>query len=336
MDKVFIRKFSKTNYKKEIKKILFDGFDLEKKLKKSKIVVIKPNLVTDVKSYIRNGSNTDLRIIESILFILKDFKKIKTYIVESDTGTKIKGRKLELALKEMGVLKLQKKYSFEVLNLTHDNKQKVKIHGAKILKTIQMSKTLMSADLIINLPKMKTHKYSVITCALKNLFGIIPDPLRVVYHRNIHQVLSDLNRLFYKKMIVVTDGVICMEGQGPIYGKAKKLGVLIFADNPLLNDVVAAKIMKIDLKKIKHLNLTNLWMKKNFAKIEIDSYKEIDKISKSFILSHKNIFVRIEEQLMRNPFIVRILFNDWFRKNISKRLNFILKRLRGGSYSWYE
>ena len=75
----------------------FKLFGINKKLKTYKLVMIKPNLVTDIKEYIDNGANTDTRIIESVLKYLSKFK-VRVVITESETGTKVKGRKLQRAL----------------------------------------------------------------------------------------------------------------------------------------------------------------------------------------------------------------------------------------------
>jgi len=310
---------------------------MPKKLKKVKSVFIKPNLVSDVKEYIQQGSNTDIRIIEAVIKYLSQYPHLKIYLGESEVGTTIKGRKVDLALKVMDIPKLQEKYNFAIINLTQDDQVLIKIPRAKFLKQVKMSQTLMSADLIINLPKIKTHKYATITCALKNMFGVIPDPLKIIYHQNIHQVLADLNKLFYKKMFVVTDGIIGMEGSGPLYGTRRKLDLLVFADNPLFNDAVVAKeIIKVPLSRVKHIQLTNQWAKHNLNQIKLKGDYQLTHKIKPFQPVTSNLFIKIEGKLMQYPWLVKILFSDWFRKNISHRLAPILTKLRGGSYSWYE
>jgi uncharacterized protein (DUF362 family) len=314
----------------------FKAFDIDERLRSAKTVFIKPNLVSDVPEYIANGSNSDVRIIASVIrYLNKAYPKVSVYVGESDTGTKVKGRKLELALNYMGVTNLQKELNFKIINLTKDDKIHVKIEGGKLLKEIDMGKTLMDSDLIINIPKIKTHKYSTITSALKNMFGTIPDPLRIIYHENIHQVIADLNRLFYDKMFIVTDGIVGMEGSGPLFGTPVNLEVLLFADNPLFNDVVAANIMKIPISDIKHIQLVNGWANEDLSKISVEGNLELSTVARKFKLAQKNLFVKIEGKLMQHRWIVKILFNDWIRKNITYHISPFLKKLRGGSFSWY-
>ena len=59
------------------------------------------------------------------------------------------------------------------------------------------------------------------------MFGVIPDPLRVRYHRYLDEVISNINYLFYKKIFVVVDGIKAMEGNGPMFGRPIDLKVII-------------------------------------------------------------------------------------------------------------
>jgi len=321
---------------KELDKIIAKGFGLfglDKRLSKSKLVMIKPNLVTDVEEYIRNGANTDVRIIESVLKYLSKYG-CRVVIAESETGTNVKGRKLQRALDYMGVTNLKKKYNFDIVNLTYDVKKEVNFDGL-ILKKIKMGKTSLDADLIINIPKLKTHKYATITCALKNMFGCIPDPLRVVYHRNIHKTLADLNSLFIDRTFVVLDGIKAMEGQGPLYGDPVDMNLIGFSDDMLVNDYVGARIMGFNPLEIKHISL----FKDNYHNLSLDVKMigdfDISDVCRIFKPSKKNWFVKIEGQLMRNKFIVSILFSYFVKRHIIYHFRGVLKKVRGGSYSWY-
>jgi len=312
----------------------FKEIGLDKALKKAKSVFIKPNLVTDIKEYIQNGANTDIRIIEGVLKYLSKYD-LKIYLGESDTGTKIKGRKLKYALKLMGVYDLKKKYNFNIVNLTKEKQAEINIPNAEFLKKIKLSKIVLDSDIILDLPKIKTHKYSKITCALKNMFGTIPDPLRVVYHENIHQTLADLNRIYLNKTYVLTDGIIGMEGDGPIYGNPIKLNVLIFSDSMYCNDLVACKIIKLNPYSVTHLKLISSYLPSKDKQYDLIAHVLLRDICKKFEPSKKNLFIILEGKLMQHKWIVKILFNEWTQRNITFHFRNFLKKLRGGSYSWY-
>jgi uncharacterized protein (DUF362 family) len=103
----------------------FELFQLSRKLQQASLVMIKPNLVSDVEEYISNGSNTDVNLIEAVLRFLSDFK-CRVVIAESETGSKVKGRRLQRALDFMGVTALKDKYKFDVVNLTYDVKETIR------------------------------------------------------------------------------------------------------------------------------------------------------------------------------------------------------------------
>jgi uncharacterized protein (DUF362 family) len=313
----------------------FGQFEIEARLKADALVMIKPNLVSDIKEYIENGSNTDIRLLESVLRYLSDYP-VKVVIAESETGTRVKGRKLHLALDIMGVTELQKKYEFEIVNLTHDEQIPVVLPNSLLLKKLDLGKTSLDADLIINMPKLKTHKYATITCSLKNMFGCIPDPLRIVYHKDIHKAVADISSLFLDKTFVVLDGIRCMEGQGPMYGNSMDMNLVGFGDDMLVNDAVGAQIMGFDPRQIKHIR----YFQQRYHDIPLDNVKmigalRIEEVRRDFTPSRKNWFVRTEEQLMRNRAIVRLLFSDFVRQHITYRFRKLFKKLRGGSYRWY-
>lgn len=313
----------------------FSLFGIDKKIHKGMLVMIKPNLVSDVPEYIANGCNTDMHLIEAVLKFLSNFDA-DVVIAESETGSKVKGRRLQRALDYMGVTALMDKYRFRIVNLTHDEQKPVAFKKGLLLKQLMMGRTSLEADLIINMPKLKTHKYATITCALKNMFGCIPDPLRVVYHRNIHKAVADINSLFIDRTFVVLDGIRCMEGQGPIFGKGIDMNLVGFCNDMLVNDVVCSQIMGFDPQTVRHIQLFRRhYHDVPLANIEMVGQLQIEEVCRPFVHSHKNCFIRVEEQLMRSRCVVRVLFSEFFQRHITYHFRSLLKRFRGGSFSWY-
>lgn len=322
--------------------VIADGFDdsgLSQRLKMSQQVFIKPNLVSDVREYIQNGSNTDIRVIEGVLRYLSNFD-VKVFLGESDMGPQLKGRRLDYALRNMGVYDLQKKYDFKIVNLTHDEKTPVRFSKSIFLKEIELGRSLMGADLIINLPKIKTHKYATLTCSLKNMFGTIPDPLRVKYHPNIHAVIADLNSLFYSRMFVLVDGIIAMEGNGPIYGNPVELDLLMFSDDALAADATAARIIGMEPEEVEHIEL----FRKNYVsnqtafyrtQIEILGNANLKEVCRPFKRSELNWFLKIERILLPQSWFLKFIYSGFALKHVVYPLRNVIKRLRGGASSWY-
>ena len=104
------------------------------------------------------------------------------------------------------------------------------------------------ADAVFNLCKMKTHLFTVMTGAIKNIFGVIPGLTKTGYHAKLHDVqrfagmLLDLSQ-YISPRLTIMDAVVAMEGDGPGTGDPRQVGLLIGSENPLALDVAATEIM---------------------------------------------------------------------------------------------
>jgi uncharacterized protein (DUF362 family)/Pyruvate/2-oxoacid:ferredoxin oxidoreductase delta subunit len=104
------------------------------------------------------------------------------------------------------------------------------------------------ADAVFNLCKMKTHLFTVMTGAIKNIFGVIPGLSKTGYHAKLHDtqrfagMLLDLSQ-YISPRLTIMDAVLAMEGDGPGTGDPRSVGLLVGSENPLALDVVATEIM---------------------------------------------------------------------------------------------
>jgi uncharacterized protein (DUF362 family) len=113
------------------------------------------------------------------------------------------------------------------------------------------------ADVVISMPKLKTHHWVGVTLSMKNLFGTLPGifygwPKNLLHQRGIPNSIIDL-ALTIPVHYAIVDGVIGMEGDGPIMGVAKQVGAVIMGKNLLAVDCTAARIMGFDPYKIDYL-----------------------------------------------------------------------------------
>ncbi|HEY2839954.1 MAG TPA: DUF362 domain-containing protein [Pirellulales bacterium] len=121
-----------------------------------------------------------------------------------------------------------------------------------------LPQSVATADLIVSLPKLKTHHWVGMTAAMKNLYGVLPGiqygwPKNVLHHAGIPQTVFDINASL-PRTIAIVDGIICMEGDGPILGSAKAMG-LIAIGAPVAVDATCARIIGLQPKKIEYLEL---------------------------------------------------------------------------------
>lgn len=133
------------------------------------------------------------------------------------------------------------------------------------LRRIYLPRTALDCDVLISLPKMKTHHWVGATLSMKNLFGLVPGavygwPKNVLHWAGIAECIADLHRLFARagarpRLFAIVDGIVGMEGDGPIHGKPKPAGVLVAGADLVAVDAACCRIMRIDPRKIPYLAL---------------------------------------------------------------------------------
>ena len=140
------------------------------------------------------------------------------------------------------------------------NRDDVKSIGPFLGRTdFFFSETLLAADLIVSLPKMKTHHWAGATLSMKNFFGLVPGsiygwPKNLLHYHGIANSIVALNRRF-RNTFAIVDGIVGMEGNGPIQGQPKPMGTLVFGQDLLAVDATCCRLMGIDPSKIEYLQL---------------------------------------------------------------------------------
>ena len=127
------------------------------------------------------------------------------------------------------------------------------------LERIYLPNTALRADLIVSLAKMKTHHWAGATLSMKNFFGLVPGNVYGWPKNQLHQVgipesIVELNRIFHKSFAIV-DGIVGMEGNGPIQGTPKQAGVLVMGSDLPAVDSTCCRIMGIDPAKVEYLQM---------------------------------------------------------------------------------
>ncbi len=127
------------------------------------------------------------------------------------------------------------------------------------LASLYLPNTALAADVIVSLPKMKTHHWVGATLSMKNFFGLVPGavygwPKNVLHWAGIEQSIADLCSAFPRHFAIV-DGIEAMEGNGPIQGRPKHVGVVVAGENLVAVDATCCRIMGIDPRKIGYLTI---------------------------------------------------------------------------------
>lgn len=232
MEKVVIVKCKSYNQKevdRAVKRIL-DLLDFPVNEYKGKKILIKPNVLGVYKKNM-DAAITNINVVKSLI---KEFKNAK--IGESSiTDTEIN---------------LRKTGYWQLSPIVFEEKKLIKINDkkAKILKNFYLPKPVKEADLVINVPKMKTHTLTKMTGAIKNLYGCIPGGVKQMLHKKAigEKKFSSLLVDIYQNIkpgLNIMDGIIAMEGDGPSAGNPKKVGLILASRNAVALDIAASKLM---------------------------------------------------------------------------------------------
>ncbi len=126
------------------------------------------------------------------------------------------------------------------------------------LTSLTFPSTLKQVDLIVSVAKLKTHHLAGVTLSLKNMFGVMPGiyygwPKNVLHVAGIESAILDINATLRPHLAIV-DGIVGMEGDGPIMGDPKTAGVLVMGRNLTAVDSTCARLMRIDPYRVSYLN----------------------------------------------------------------------------------
>lgn len=169
-------------------------------------------------------------------------------------------RDTEMALIESGVGEALRDAQLPFADLNYQQVDWRRNRGrVSPLKGIYLPQSVLEADWVVSLPKMKTHHWVGVTCSMKNLYGVLPGikygwPKNVLHHNGIPETVVDINATL-PNTIGIVDGIDCMEGDGPILGSLKQMGLVCVGRNLPALDATVARIMQLEPTRISYLSL---------------------------------------------------------------------------------
>lgn len=226
---------------------------------KNKTILLKPNALAPTKH-----AFTPPEIIAELLSILKQDPSVKELYIGDSTMTK---SLTSITLKRAKFLEQCDDKCSKILNFFESERIKVQLQNPvyETEEFIYLPKEVVDADLIINMPKLKTHKGYVYTGAIKNFFGLLGNKMNVhMTHKNKIQFQKHLADIYFgveetnhtkmPKVLTIMDAVIAMEGKGPRAGNPKKIGLLIAGFNSAAVDIVGYSLMNGKPKDLDAIN----------------------------------------------------------------------------------
>jgi len=239
-------------YDSSLRQIITEGVKLCRLEVRGKTIVLKPNLVEfDPKGVI----NTNPLVIEAAVDCFLTLGARKVLIAEGPGHR----RDNEYLLTASGIYRVLKEHRVPYVDLNSDDVRPTRLRSRfTTLEQLYLPETLYNADVLVSMPKLKTHHWAGVTLSLKNMFGVVPGsvygwPKNILHWQGIHNSILDINSSLPVRQFAIVDGVVGMEGNGPLQGQAKDSGILIFGEDLVAVDATAARLMRIEPKKIKYL-----------------------------------------------------------------------------------
>jgi uncharacterized protein (DUF362 family) len=242
-------------YESDIASILFAGFKelgVKKEEIRGKRILLKPNLV---EPHLGAGHiNTHPLVIRGAAEAFLRAGASKVLVAEGPGHS----RDSLLMLEESGLGEVLREDRIPFVDLNYVTGYTVENAGRRTrLPALTLPVTLRDADWVVSVAKMKTHHWAGVTLSMKNLFGVMPGiyygwPKNLFHWEGIDKSILDINETL-KPHFAIIDGVVGMEGDGPIMGTPKQAGVLVIGRNLTAADATCSRIMGIDPYKVSYL-----------------------------------------------------------------------------------
>ncbi len=218
-----------------------------------KRIVLKPNLVEYHKNKV---INTDPRFVDAVIQLFKNEGAAEIIVAEGPGHW----RNVQFLVNESGLGDVLRKHDVRFVDINHDEPMKMLNLGRTTgLEYLYLSKTVLSADVFVSLPKLKTHHWAGATLSLKNLFGTLPGicygwPKNELHWRGIPNSIVDI-ACTHTPHLAIVDGIVGMEGDGPLNGVAKHVGALVMGIDLVAVDATCCRLMKLPTERIPTLVL---------------------------------------------------------------------------------
>jgi len=241
-----------SSYERDLEQIVSEGIRAVGVDVRGRSVLLKPNFV---EFRANSVINTDPRLIAATVVAMRRLGA-RDVVVAEGPGHR---RDTEAIVVASGLLDA----------LTDTGATFVDLNSAPVAETplrtrytglgrMWLPRPILDADLVVSMPKLKTHHWVGVTLSLKNCFGCVPGrvygwPKNVLHWRGIENSILDVATAVRPGLAII-DGIVGMQGDGPILGVPANAGVLVFSPDPVAADVTAATLMGIDADRVHYLH----------------------------------------------------------------------------------
>ena len=238
-------------YSQQLDQILAAGLRLFPINIRGKTVLLKPNLVDYIPG---NAINTHPLLV---LAAAESFRRMgaKSVLVGEGPGHQ---RDTQLVLSQSGYEQCLRDERIRFIDLNRDQLIRTPLRASYTgMRDLWLPRTVLEADFLVSMPKIKTHHWSGVTLSMKNMFGLVPGarygwPKNILHWKGIQGSILDLCATV-PIHFVIADGIVAMEGNGPLNGTPRPLGKIVLADDPVAADATCARLMGFEPDRIVHI-----------------------------------------------------------------------------------
>ena len=238
-------------YSEKLESLILDGLRLFRLDVAGKSVLLKPNLVEDLPEPV----NTNSTLIGAAARCFLHLGAARVTIGEGPGHQ----RDTELIVQTAGLEPHLVDRRIKFVDLNRDELERVPLKASYSgLHELWLPRAVLASSFIVSMPKIKTHHWAGVTLSLKNMFGIVPGtkygwPKNLLHWSGIHESILDICATV-PIHFVIADGIIAMEGNGPLQGDARQLGKIVLADDPVAADATCARLMGFDPLQVRHIS----------------------------------------------------------------------------------
>jgi uncharacterized protein (DUF362 family) len=218
-----------------------------------KKVLVKPNLLDQVAN---NLATTHPKIVGAVLDLLGELG-VSSVVVGDGSAFR---RDTYSVVQISGLAKELDSRGIPFIDLNYDELVPVRARDGWIRNTdrLWLPRNVSEVDFIVSVPKLKAHHWAGVTLSLKNLLGVIPGsrygwPKNIIHVNTINATILGLYQSI-PPVLSIVDGIIGMEGNGPLFGKPVQHGLLAMGRDPLAVDIICAQLMGFSIDSIPHLS----------------------------------------------------------------------------------
>lgn len=247
-----------TRYDEDLTDVISRGLQVVGADVRGRRVLLKPNMV-EYESTTTINTNPHVVAAAAEAFLKAGAIEV---VVGEGPGHR---RDIEYLLEGTGLGRFLGDLRLRFVDLNHDDVREVALKSHYTdLDTMWLPATLLRADFVVSMPKLKTHHWAGMTASMKNLFGVVPGavygwPKNFLHVKGIEQSIVDLTATVRPQLTIV-DAIVAMEGDGPVMGRPRPMGCLVMGTDLAAVDATCARMIGLDPVKMPYLSVAGKFL----------------------------------------------------------------------------